>query len=487
MPRRCGPRQQHTWYQLQRAAWYIGWTEFFTRVLLLLPADATAQSQPATCENDQMQQQETGSSSLLQLGMNQSRFVPKAREVDSLLLAWLEPAGSIMADSMFLLPGQSLSTSMAPKGSGRGSGSNSSSTAYGMNKELPSWDWGRSAYVKAQALWRHVNSVFLSIRRFRVHHGSSSSGLWIDIACAVALVFAGFALFVFVFCVLAQDSDELPSLQFGGVQKVVRERSAGTAWTGPDDLATATQEQRSVVSSPSAPLALRKPSPTSWEAVGLRSPSVTSALQFPVNTQQSGVGLLDALPDLGQRPASTLVLCEGLVVPVGSECALLVPKIRPTYAKHQAIVNDLANIPIFSVAFCQPAFPTAVPAGNDCDADQCLALCTDDGALLAYCRSNINNTLSILNKDDVLFGLARMCTGQLAGSFEIITQEGIDLHLSENRFGDVIISDRHGQIIALTEPHHPRPELRRLRVGPNCDAGLATLSLLVIELLKALG
>jgi hypothetical protein len=179
------------------------------------------------------------------------------------------------------------------------------------------------------------------------------------------------------------------------------------------------------------------------------------------------------------------------VVPEGSECTLLLPRIKPTIADCETTVNDLANIPVFKVVFRRPLFPAHDTSREstlsvDSDGDRCLVMnsVSDDGTLLAYCRSSVNYTLGILNADDVPFGLVRMRTGRLGGGFEVITQAGSDLHLSENRFGEVIISDRHGQTLALTEPHPSEPEFRLFRVGPNCDAGLAALCVLVVDLLK---
>jgi len=484
---------------------------------VLVPTDAATQSHPAACERDRVQrllQQQTRSSSLLQLDMDtkQVRFDPLAREIDPELLkvqAWQESAGSTNAGSTSQVSantlGQPLPASMAPSGSRNGSGSRSSSTnetsgigsgrAHGVNKELPSWDSGRSVHVKVQALWRHVNSALLSARRFRVNLGSGSGGLLLNIGCVV-LATAGIALFIF--CIFAQYSDELPNL---GTEKQVKKRAAGTCWTGPEpspretlesshDLATTWQ--RSAVSSSRTLLALKTPWPMPEEATGLRSAvSVTSAF----DTSQSSARLSVVPPDPGQHPACSLdalrspprVLCEGLVVPAGCECTLLVPRIKPTYANCEATINDVAHIPVFTVVFCRPAFPTGVHASIECDGDRCLALCSisEEGTPLAYCRSSFNNALGIFNADHVQFGLVRKRTGQLAGLFEVITQAGFDLHLSENRFGDVIISDKHGQTVAWMEPHPPEPEFRLFRIGPNCDAGLATLCVLVIDLLKA--
>jgi len=174
-------------------------------------------------------------------------------------------------------------------------------------------------------------------------------------------------------------------------------------------------------------------------------------------------------------------------------CTLLLPRGYSPLSLTVRQLSNIANIPVFRVVFRRPLFPAHVLTSRestlsmDGDGDRCLAMnsVSDDGTLLAYCRSSVNYTLGILNADDVPFGLVRMRTGRLAGGFEVITQAGSDLHLSENRFGEVIISDRHGQTLALTEPHPPEPDFRLFRVGPNFDAGLATLCVLVIDLLKA--
>lgn len=470
------------------------WAEFLTLVLVFRAADAARQLHPPTCKHhwmqqQKLQQQQLGSSSLLQLGMDatQTHFDPIARERDPELLtvqAWPESAGSstlqqpkptriTKAGSMSQLSAntteRSLSLSMAPNGSRNGSG------AHGTNKELQSWDSDRSIHVKAKAFWRHMNSVLLSAKGFRVHLGSSSRGLLLDISC-VLLSLSGITLFIF--CVLVQYNHDRPNRQLGVIEKQVKKGAAGTCRTGlhltpagslecSHDFLTA-WERRSVVSSSRVPF-----------AVGISTPR-------PVST-----GLPAVPPDLGRLSSLAALrsppmeLCAGLVVPEGCECTLLVPKLIPTCSNCKATINDLANIPVFSVVFCRPEFPAGVPTSSDCEGDRCLALCSisEDGTLLAYCRSSFNNTLGIFNADDDPFGMVRMRTGP-AGSFEVITQAGSDLHLSENRFGDVFMFDSHGQTLALTEPHPSEPEFRLFRVGPNCDAGLATLCVLVVDLLK---
>jgi len=342
-----------------------------------------------------------------------------------------------------------------------------------------------------------VNFALQSARGFVAHLNAGSDSASLDVGFIV-LSLAGIILFSF--CLVAQYCDEMPVLQPGDMERPVKTVAASACWTGPDPSPRESLEcSHDLVSVSRSPLTGRLQSTVSVKSVP------QSALQTAFDASSSSPGTLVAPPELGQRLASRLdvsqsvpcALCAGLVVPDGCECTLLLPRVKPTFATGEATVNDLANIPVFSVVFCQPAFPSGVPTNTsrentgslalDCDGDRCLALysSSDDGTLLAYCRANLNNTLGILDADDAPFGLVRMRTGRFAGGFEVITEAGSDLHLAENKFGEVIISDRHGQTLALTEPHPPEPEFRLFRVGPNCDAGLATLCVLVIDLLKA--
>jgi len=449
-------------------------------------------------------------------------------------LQQLKPTGITNTSSMVQRQanntGQSRSTSAAPSGSGSSSSSSNSSSNdtssvgsgkdHRLKKEFPSLDHGGSVYVKAQKLWGQVQPVLFSARGFRDHLSSGSGGPLFDIGLVV-LSLSGIALFFF--CLLVHNYDKLPTRQSGEMQTPVKTGAARASWTGPNpspreslecspdlvlaksrswDRRSATKELGS-----RSPLAVGRPSlPTPAETARLRSgASVINATKsaFAFDNALSSPPLMVAPPDGGQRPAAQQsapsVLCAGLVVPDGCECTLLVPRMKPTYANREATVNDLANIPVFNAVFCRPTFPTGAPkfpAGApisrestdslDLHGDRCLSLyaTSDDGTLLAYCRSGLNNTLGILNADDVAYGVVRMRTGRLAGGFEVITQAGSSLHLSENKFGDVIISDRHGRTLALTEAHDPEPEYRLLRAGPDCDAGLATLCVLMVDLLK---
>jgi len=215
-----------------------------------VPTDAATQH-PAACERDRVQrllQQQTRSSSLLQLDMDtkQVRFDPLAREIDPELLTVMarqESARSTNVGSMSQMSAnnseQSVSASMVPNGNGSGSRNNStnemsgvgSGRIHGMNKEFPLWDCGRSVHVKAQALWRHVNSALVSVRGFRVHLGSGSGVPLLDIGC---VVFSTAGITLFIFCVLAEYSDETPNVQKNGMEKLVKKRASGTCLTHPE-------------------------------------------------------------------------------------------------------------------------------------------------------------------------------------------------------------------------------------------------------------
>lgn len=215
-----------------------------------------------------------------------------------------------------------------------------------------------------------------------------------------------------------------------------------------------------------------------------KSPSPQNSMPVPGGRQQ----------DL----ANSHHLCPDLVVPEGSECTLLVPRLpqqnngscstNAKFGQAHITIDDLRGAPVFRAA-CNSKnnFQTGVSAKQD----KRLLLCSVTGqAIFGFCREtelNGNLVLTIHHHTESLFGTLRPSDreGGSGNKYTIISNKNWRVHFQgHHEVGHFSAIDDNGQLLAIAEPVPERKQQRFVRIGPFVDAGLMVLAMIGMDWLE---
>jgi len=187
------------------------------------------------------------------------------------------------------------------------------------------------------------------------------------------------------------------------------------------------------------------------------------------------------------------VLCHGLVVPESCECVLLLPELVRESGSGGVMINDINGIPVLKTVYAFPPnwvsaptslslpSPTSASGRGSEEMKPCLMLLTltEDESAFASCREGLVGSLVIQDGSNRPFGSIRPHSEKAGIAFEILTNTGLQMHISE----ELSITDRENRVVALTEPSQSGRRL--VRIGPFTDAGLVVLAILATDLLKS--
>lgn len=190
-------------------------------------------------------------------------------------------------------------------------------------------------------------------------------------------------------------------------------------------------------------------------------------------------------------------LCPELVLPAGTECTLLVPRISPSC--QVVSIDDPRCNPVFHASlFAKPSVPSTslsvmAPSRGTTNGSLVLSSADHGKAVFAFCREVIAvegklQSLTIHSYKDELFGELKCNPGDGNRNFKIVTSTGREVRFSgTSDSARLDVMDSQGRLLAIVQPpiDKDRTERRSVVVGPLVDAGLVVLGLLGIDWLEA--
>jgi len=193
-------------------------------------------------------------------------------------------------------------------------------------------------------------------------------------------------------------------------------------------------------------------------------------------------------------------LCPDLLVPDGSECQLVVPRvllpgsiISASVKEDRAQIVDARGVPVFETKICN--------SPSDALSEMQMRLASEAGAM----RESRQVYLSSGKGGDVLFAYGRVyskikgrkvvlyqasgapfgeITAEDALGFVVAVRDGAQIYIRGDKdLGNVTITDSNARLMATGEPLPEDPMSRGVTVGPHVDAGLIVLTLLSLDML----
>jgi len=194
-------------------------------------------------------------------------------------------------------------------------------------------------------------------------------------------------------------------------------------------------------------------------------------------------------------------LCPDLLVPDGSECQLVVPRIllpgsiiSASAKEDRTQIVDARGVPVFETKICN--------SPRDALSELQMRLTSEGGVT----RESRQVYLSSSKGGDVLFAYGRVysnvksrkvvlyqasgapfgeITAKDAWGFVVAVRDGARIYIRGDKdLGNVTITDSNARLMAIGEPLPEDPMSRGVRVGPHVDAGFIVLSLLGLDMLK---
>jgi len=228
----------------------------------------------------------------------------------------------------------------------------------------------------------------------------------------------------------------------------------------------------SVRNLPSSP-----PQPWAYPGVGQRS-SPSTGVQPPPNPSRS--------PQQVQfQEPSGVHLCPELVVPEGSECTLIVPRLSGG-GSSQVTVDDTRGVPVFCAAFNNDTTWQA----RIRETKRLILSSTSGDTIFAFCRDDEAqggpSGLVIHHHSEAPFGVLHADSRDAGSGYTLVARQGFKVHIKgDHLLGNMNVTDESGRLLAIATPLHQGGGAHRsLRIGPLVDAGLVALGLLGIDFLE---
>mmetsp|Transcript_88262 Transcript_88262/g.175391 ORF Transcript_88262/g.175391 Transcript_88262/m.175391 type:complete len:635 (+) Transcript_88262:70-1974(+) len=175
--------------------------------------------------------------------------------------------------------------------------------------------------------------------------------------------------------------------------------------------------------------------------------------------------------------------CADLVVPEGNECSLLVPKLPSSRAcpGGEVLIQDEQGVPVFFAAWSTLAAR---------DTKRLILRSATDDTVFGHCRDALlepGGRLAGINiypeGQDKPFGVLCAGSGRDPDGFSVWMQSGWQIFLTGDfQSGEVKARDETGSLLAMISASGVSS--RTVRIGPNVDAGLLTLTMLAMDLLE---
>lgn len=223
---------------------------------------------------------------------------------------------------------------------------------------------------------------------------------------------------------------------------------------------------------------------------GRAPPSARVSVQPPGRSSEAIPGAMPMSPhDKVQDPGGHHHLCPELVVPEGSECTLLVPRLPPRSSSEngQVSVDDARGVPVFRASFVlgdQQRRDNKRLILSSAAGDAVFAFCRDSEADAA--GSSTRKGLTLHHHFETPFGVLRPEGRNACGGYVVVTRRGFTVQFrGDMKAGNLNATDEHGRLLGISEQFGPAGSGRRsIRIGPLVDAGLIALALLGIDLLE---
>mmetsp|Transcript_47675 Transcript_47675/g.108428 ORF Transcript_47675/g.108428 Transcript_47675/m.108428 type:complete len:476 (+) Transcript_47675:112-1539(+) len=228
---------------------------------------------------------------------------------------------------------------------------------------------------------------------------------------------------------------------------------------------------------------VRNVPPSAYPGVYGRS-SPGTGVQLPPNPMRS-------TPQVPIHEPLDFHLCPELVVPEGSECTLVVPRLPGSAMDSSEVtIDDAKGAPVFHATFSKASTWGSVTVRQE---SKRLILSNATGeAVFAFCRDVEAETrggpigLVIHYHSDAPFGTLRADTRDTGSGYTVVARQGSTFHFrGQPLLGNMNVTDEKGRLLAIAEPMHSHDGSRRsVRIGPLVDAGLVTLAMLGIDILE---
>jgi len=249
-------------------------------------------------------------------------------------------------------------------------------------------------------------------------------------------------------------------------------RSAATAAMHAEGMRRMQQQQHEASafnSVPSSARALHHQAYSSPKVV----PPYSGELTFRVSNSSDGESCASAGPHF----------CADLVVPEGNECSLLVPKLPSSRAcpGGEVLIQDEQGVPVFFAAWSTLAAR---------DTKRLILRSATDDTVFGHCRDALlepGGRLAGINiypeGQDKPFGVLCAGSGRDPDGYSVWMQSGWQIFLTGDfQSGEVKARDESGSLLAMISASGVSS--RTVRIGPNVDAGLLTLTMLAMDLLE---
>jgi len=192
-----------------------------------------------------------------------------------------------------------------------------------------------------------------------------------------------------------------------------------------------------------------------------------------------------SMPEEPVNDADGTFLCPELVVPEGSECTLLVPRVSLSGSGVAPVsISDARGVPVFKAVFAV----SPVQGRNKQEIKRLVLSSATGDAIFAFCRDTEADSstgqagLAIFHHSEAPFGDIRADGPRPANGYSVTSHRGWRLRFRGDPEGrNLNATDDHGRLLAITEAH--APARRSVRIGPLVDAGLIAISVLGIDLL----
>jgi len=194
---------------------------------------------------------------------------------------------------------------------------------------------------------------------------------------------------------------------------------------------------------------------------------------------------------IAQLP-SGLHLCPELVVPEHLDCTLFVPEIEISEASPNGIISigDVNNSAVLLASYSVMPDPPKALYEVPGNGKRLVLRGALDDVVVASCRDAEADHagglpgLTILNKTDDVCGMLRPSGLGSENSYVVALWSGQKVLIHKEAQGRcTYVSDEDGWILACFEEESPKAQ-RMLRISPQADAGLITLTILGTKLLE---
>jgi len=215
--------------------------------------------------------------------------------------------------------------------------------------------------------------------------------------------------------------------------------------------------------------------------------SVNMSPWRPLQQQEGPPGPVDGVPPAGEEVRHGPVLCADLVVPPGNECTFLLPLIQEGGGRkglESTTVSDTSGSAILRATY------RLGPLGGRPEDKRLVLRSAEGDEVFAFCRdaepepgAGPRAGLLVFGQAGAPFGVLRPDGPGEPWGYSIRAHAGgLVRFRGDWRAGSVHATDENGCLVAFAQA--PSPQHRQVRIGPQVDAGLATLALLGIDLLE---